>query len=141
MEVFTHYGIGTQAFAIERTPDGRVEFTLWATAFFLPLWPLSSWSAIYSGEVGPDGIKEYRHSFYDEAPIERDSLCYLRTWTASLVVVAIAMAPIAYLILRTTGRGATDIEAVLMLVSCVWPVVVVILVERRRRKVLAGART
>jgi hypothetical protein len=42
MEVFSHYGIGTKVNAIERKPDGRVEFTLWFTIFWFPVFPLSS---------------------------------------------------------------------------------------------------
>jgi hypothetical protein len=141
MEVFTHYGLGIKAFAVERKPNGRVDFTLWATVFFLPVWPLSSWSAVYAGAVRPDGIKEDGHRFDDEVPIERDLLSCVRTLTAAMVVLAIAIAPAAYFILRTTGRAATNVEMVLVFAACVWPVVVVNLVERRRRRILTGAWT
>ncbi len=141
MEVFTHYGIGVKAFAIERKPNGRVEFTLWMTVFFLPVWPLSSWSAIYAGSVRPDGIKEDGHRFDDATHIERDFISYVQTVTASILVLAIAIAPIAYFIFRTTGRAATSIEIILVFASCVWPVVVVSLVERRRRALLTAGST
>lgn len=138
MDVFTHYGIGSKAFAIERRPNGRMEFTLWATVFFVPVWPLSSWSAIYAGPVRPDGIKEDGHRFDDAARIGRDFISYVRTLTASIITLAIATAPIAYFIFRTTGLAATSIEIVLVFASCVWPIVVVSLVERRRRKLLTA---
>ncbi len=141
MEVFTHYGVGIKAFAIERKPNGRVEFTLWATVFFLPAWPLSSWSAIYVGAVRPDGIKEDGHRFDDAVRIERDFASYAQTFTAAIMVLVIAILPISYLIFRTVGRGATTLEMVLVFASCAWPVVVVSLVERRRRKLLTGAWT
>jgi hypothetical protein len=141
MEVFTHYGVGIKAFAIERKPNGRVEFTLWATVFFLPIWPLSSWSAIYAGPVRPDGIKEDGHRFDDAARIERDFISYIQTVTTSIIILAIAIAPISYFIFRNTRRAATSIEMILVFASCVWPVVVVSLVERRRRKLLTGAWT
>jgi hypothetical protein len=141
MEVFTHYGVGIKAFAIERKPNGRVEFTLWATVFFLPIWPLSSWSAIYAGPVRPDGIKEDGHRFDDAVRIERECVSHFQTITASIIILATAIAPIAYFIFRTTGRAATNIEMILVFASCVWPVVVVSLVERRHRKLLAGAWT
>lgn len=141
MEVFTHYGVGIKAFAIERKPNGRVEFTLWATVFFLPIWPLSSWSAIYAGPVRPDGIKEDGHRFNDVVRIQRDFFTFAQTVSAAIMVLTVAIAPIAYLIFRTTGRAATNIEMILIFASCVWPVVVVNLVERRRRKLLTGAWT
>jgi len=141
MEVFTHYGVGIKAFAIERKPNGRVEFTLWATVFFLPIWPLSSLSAIYAGPVRPDGIKEDGHRFDDAVGIERDFISYVQTITTAMMVLAIAILPISYSIFRTSGRGATTFEMILVYASCVWPVVVVNLVERHRRKLLTGAWT
>ena len=57
MEVFSHYGIGINAYAIERKPDGRVEFTCWFTIFWIPVFPLSSWSAVYADPLSPDDIK------------------------------------------------------------------------------------
>jgi hypothetical protein len=42
VHAFSHYGIGVKVHAIERQPDGRVEFTLWFTVFFVPIVPLSS---------------------------------------------------------------------------------------------------
>lgn len=141
MEVFTHYGVGITAFDIERKPSGRVEFTLWATVFFLPVWPLSSWSAAYGGPVRPDGIKEDGHRFDDALRIQRDFISYAQTFTSAILVLSIAVAPITYFIFRTNHRAATDGEMVLVFASCVWPVVVVNLVERRRRKLLTGAWT
>lgn len=141
MEVFSHYGVGIKAFAIERKPDGRVEFTLWATAFFLPVWPLSSWSATYAGPVRSDGIKEDGHRFEDEVRIQRDFFTYAQTVTAAFVMLAVAITPITYFIFRTTGRAATTFEMILVYASCIWPIVVVSLVERHRRTLLAGRWT
>ncbi|HKW28631.1 MAG TPA: hypothetical protein VJT54_04800 [Verrucomicrobiae bacterium] len=138
MEVFSHYGVGIKAFAIERKPNGRVEFTLWATVFFMPVWPLSSWSAIYAGPVRPDGIKEDGHRFDDPVRIQRDFISSAQTFTAAILVLAIAIAPVSYFIFRTTSRGATPLEMILVFAACAWPVVLVNLVERRRRKLLTG---
>jgi len=136
MEIFTHYGIGVKAFPIERKPDGRVEFTLWFTFFFLPVFPLSSWSAIYAGPIQNNGIKEDGHSFDNAARIQREFICYVQTVSATIVILAAAIAPIVYLIFRTQHRAATSIEMILVFASCVWPVVVVNLVERHRCKIL-----
>ncbi|HVM47124.1 MAG TPA: hypothetical protein VMU04_03810 [Candidatus Acidoferrum sp.] len=46
MKTFSHYGVGVKVHAIERRPDGGVEFTLWFAVFFIPIFPLSSWSAV-----------------------------------------------------------------------------------------------
>ena len=138
MEVFTHYGIGVRAYAIKRKLDGRVEFTLWPTILFIPLFPRSSWSAIYGGPVQPDGLKEDGHRFDDAIPIQRDLISHLCTATAALTALAVAVAPIAFLIHRTTGRAATPIEMTLVFASCAWPVVMVLLGEQRRRKLLNG---
>jgi hypothetical protein len=141
MEVFTHYEVGIKALAIEQKLNGRVEFTLWATVFLLPVWPLSSWSATYAGPVRPDGIKEDGHRFDDAVRIERHLVSFAQTRTASIIMLAIAIAPIGYLISGTTGRAATSIEIMLVFASCAWPVVVVSLVERRRRRLLTVAWT
>jgi len=137
MKTFSHYGVGVKVHAIERRPDGRVEFTLWFTIFFIPIFPLSSWSAVYRGEF-QDAIREDGHYFTDLVRIERGLLCHLQTFTLSLLVLALATAPTAYLIHRTMGRAASTLEMVLVLASAVWPVLLIVLIERRRRKLLRG---
>jgi hypothetical protein len=72
-----------------------VKFTLWATVFFMPVWPLSSWSAIYAGPVRPDGIKEDGHRFDDPVRIQRDIISYVQTLSASAVMLALAIGPAA----------------------------------------------
>jgi membrane-bound metal-dependent hydrolase YbcI (DUF457 family) len=136
MNTFSHYGIGVKVHAIERKPDGRVEFTLWFTFFWIPIIPLASWSGCYAGQLAPDGIREDGHSFTDVVRIRRGALCYIRTFTHSILVLALAVAPAALLIQRTTGRAATPTEMVLLFASAAWPVLLVILVERQRRKLL-----
>jgi hypothetical protein len=138
MEVFSHYGIGIKTFAIERKPDGRVEFTLWFTFFFLPIFPLSSWSAIYAGPVEHFGIKEDGHSFYKAVRIQREFICYIQTVSATIVILAAAIAPVTWLIIRTQHRAATPAEMILVFASCLWMIVVVTLVERHRSKLLKG---
>jgi hypothetical protein len=138
-EIFTHYGIGIKAFAIERKPDGRVEFTLWFTFFFLPIYPISSWSAIYAGPVRPDGLKEDGHSFDSAVPIQREFISYAQTISAAIATLIAAFAPIVYLIFRTQHRAATLVEMILVLASCVWPIALINLIERHRCKLLKAA--
>lgn len=139
IEIFTHYGIGVKAFAIERKPDGRVEFTLWFTFFFLPIFPISSWSAIYAGPVEQFGVKEDGHSFDKAVRIQREFGYYIQTVSATIAILVAAIGPIAYLIFRTQHRAATLLEMILVFASCVWPIVVVLLVERHRTKLLKGS--
>ena len=141
MEVFSHYGVGIKTYAIERKPDGRVEFTLWFTVFWIPVWPLSSWSGVYAGPIHHDGIKEDGHRFTDTVRIHRDALCYIQTVTLSLLLLALAIGPIGWLIFRTSGRSATPMEMILVYAACVWPVALVILIERRRTRLLKGPWT
>ncbi len=141
MEVFSHYGVGTKVYAIERKPDGKVEFTLWGTIFWIPVFPLSSWSAIYAGPLRPDGIKEDGHRFYNEVRVERDALSSIQTVALSILILGLAIAPIGYFIFSTNGRGATSMEMIFVFAACVWPVVVINLVERHRTKLLKGPWT
>jgi hypothetical protein len=139
MEVFSHYGVGIKVYAIERKPNGRVEFTLWFTFLFVPVFPLSSWSAIYAGPIAPDAIKEDGHRFSDAIRIQRDVTCYLQTITATIMVLAVAIAPTAYLIYRTNHRAATSVEMIFVFAACLWAFVIITLVERHRRKLLKAA--
>ena len=140
INTFSHYGIGLKVHAIERRPDGRVEFTLWFTIFFIPVFPLSSWSGLYGGEFH-DAIREDGHYFTNLIRIDRGLLCHVQTFTRSLLVLALAIAPSAYVIHRTTGRAATTFEMVLVFASALWPVLLIILLERQRRKLLRGQST
>jgi hypothetical protein len=141
VKTFSHYGVGIKVQDIERRPDGRVEFTLWFTFFWIPLIPLSSWSALYAGDLAPDGIREDGHCFKDLVRIQREPLCYRQTFARSVLVLALAITPSAILIYRTTGRAATPVEMVFVFASAAWPVLLVIIIERQRRKLLRGPWT
>lgn len=140
MEVFSHYGMGTKAYAIERKEDGRVEFTIWGTLFWLPVIPRSFWSAYYVGPSQPDSIKEDGHRFADESKIHRGLLSYVLSVAISLLMLALAVSPICYLIFWTAGRAASTLEMVLVYAACMWPVVLILLMERRRNKLLTGTK-
>jgi hypothetical protein len=141
MQTFSHYGIGVKVHDIEKRPDGTVEFTLWFTVFWIPVVPLSSWSGEYSSEVAPDGIREDGHSFRNLERIQRDSLCYLRTFSRSVLVLALAIAPAAYMIHRTSGRAAPSVEIIFVFASALWPVLLILLLEKHRRNLLKGPWT
>lgn len=138
MEVFSHYGIGIKPFAIERKPDGHVEFTLWITIFWMPVFPQSAWSAYYVGPSQPDAIKEEGHQFTDAVKIRRGIVSYINTVANSILALALAVAPAGYFIFRTTGRAATTLEMVFVFAACVWPVAFITLLERQRARKLKG---
>jgi len=140
VKTFSHYGIGVKVHAIERRPDGRVEFTLWFTFLWIPVIPLSSWSGVYRGTFH-DAIREDGHYFEDLVRIQRDPLVHIQTFTRSLIILALAIAPAAILIHRTTGRAATPIEMIFVFASAAWPVLLVLLIERQRRKLLKAPWT
>ena len=129
MEVFSHYGVGIKPFAIERKSDGRIEFTLWITMFWFPVFPQSAWSAYYAGPSQPDGTKEEGHCFADALKIRRGLGSYINTVSNSILVLALAVAPAGYLIHRTTGRAAATLEFIFLMAACVWPVAVITLME------------
>ena len=137
MKTFSHYGVGVKVHAIERRPDGRVEFTLWLTVFWIPVVPLSSWSAVYRADFH-DAIRVDGQCFQDPVRIERGALCHIQTFTRSILTLALAIAPAAILIYRTSGRAATPVEMIFVFASAAWPVLLVILIERHRRKLLKG---
>ena len=140
MKAFSHYGTGVKVHAIERRSDGWVEFTLWFTVFFLPLFPLSSWSGVYTGDFH-DYVREDGHSFTDLVRIDRGLLCHVQTFTRSLLILFLAVAPAVALIHRTRGRAATNFEMILVFASAAWPVVLILLIERHRRKLLRSQWT
>jgi hypothetical protein len=53
-------------------------------------------------------------------------------------MLALAVSPICHLILHTAGRAASTLEMVFVFAACMWPVVLILLMERRRNKLLAG---
>src|SRR5262245_7685682 len=138
MSWYSIYGTGATIHGIERTDDGRVEFTSWLSLLWVPVIPLASWSAIYAGERPPDGLTDESHWFTDVRRIPHDWTRLLQTFVRCLLIAAIAVAPSAYMIARTQGRAATPLEMAVVFASCIWAVGLVIWSERRRRKQLRG---
>lgn len=102
-----------------------------------PSFPCPHGSAAYRGEFH-DAIREDGHCFTDLVRIRPGFFCHAETFARSLLVLVLATAPAAYLIDRTTGRAATALEMVLVFASAGWPVLLVLLIERQRRKRLRG---
>ena len=138
MSWYSINGTGATIHSIERTPEGRVLFTVWLSVLWIPFVPISSWSAVYAGEVPPNGLTYEGHYFADLVRIRHVWHRLVRTFVRSLIFAVIACAPAAFLIAHTHGRAATNVEMVFVFASAAWPVVLIILSERVRRRQLKG---
>jgi hypothetical protein len=132
---FSVYGTGAMLYGIVQRPDGRVEFTVWLSLFWMPLVPLSSWSARYVGEA-VQAIPGESHWFADLERIPHNGVRLAKTFLGALLLVAAAVAPIAMMIERTNGRAATTAEMIIVLACTVWAAGLPISVELNRGKKL-----
>lgn len=136
---YSIYGTGATLYGIERRNDGRVEFTAWLSVFRIPVLPLSSWSAVYTGECPPNGITDESHCFVDLERIPHDWPRVIQTFALGLLAAVVAVAPSAFMIWFTNGRAATNVEMVFVFGSALCSVGVVIASEHLRRDRLSGA--
>jgi hypothetical protein len=132
----SNHGTGVTIHDIRKTPDGRVEFTAWLSVLWIPLIPISSCSGLYVGEQPGDGIFDDGPSFACLERIPHDWIGIFQTFARTIVTVAIALAPSAYLIYRTQGRAATPIEMIFVIAAAAWPVFIIIGLHRWRREKL-----
>ena len=138
MSWYSVYGTGATLHGIDRTPDGRVIFTVWLSVFWMPLIPISSWSAVYAGE-SMDATAEESHLFVDLVRMPHDWRRLGRTFGGAILVVLAALAPTAVMIQRTDGRAATTLEMILVLAFVGWAAGLIIYFEYRRRQRLRGS--
>lgn len=132
------YGTGATIHDIDRTADDRVEFTVWLTVFWIPLIPVSSWSAIYTGEAIPDGVTDDGYCFRELRRIPHDWTRLIQTFACGMILGVAAVAPVGYMIARIDGRAATAVEWIFLYASASWPVLLIVLCEKRRRNRLRG---
>jgi hypothetical protein len=132
---YSVYGTGAMLYGIVQRPDGRVEFTAWLCLFWMPLVPVSSWSARYIGE-SVQAIPGETHWFADLKRIPHDRRRQTKTFLSALLLVAAAIAPIWFMIERTSGRAATTTEMIIVLACTVWAGGLPISVETNRAKKL-----
>jgi ABC-type spermidine/putrescine transport system permease subunit I len=135
MNWYSINGTGATIHDIERTPDGRVEFTVWLSVFWIPLVPIASWSAVYIGDQ-PDAFSYSGDRFTDLVRKKHDWVGLVQTFGRGVATVVICVGPAAYMIARTQGRAATLLEMVFVFASAAWPVLVIIGLERYRRNKL-----
>src|SRR5262245_60679021 len=135
MNWFSVYGTGAMLYGIVQRPDGRMEFTVWLSVLWIPLVPLSSWSARYVGEA-VQAIPGESHWFADLQRIPHNRGRQAKTFLSALLLVAAAIAPIWVMIERTNGRAATTVEMIIVLACTVWAAGLPISVEINRGKKL-----
>ena len=137
MSWYSVYGTGVTIHGVERTDDGRVEFTSWVSVFYLPLVPLSTYSGLYAGErLSGEGES---HRFADLRRVPHDWGRIRQTFARGLLAAVVAVAPAWVMIAKTNGRAATNAEMVLVLASAAWPAVLILWLHHVRRKKLLGA--
>jgi hypothetical protein len=137
MNWYSAYGTGATLQGVEPTPDGRVEFTVWLSVFWVPLIPVSSWSAVYAGEsIG--GVPGETHGFADLQRIDHKPRRLARTFLGALLLVFATLTPLWVMIERTNGRAATPQEMVLIFALVFWAAGLIIFFAYYRRKKLRG---
>jgi hypothetical protein len=137
MSWYSAYGTGANLYGIVRTPDARVEFTVWLSVFWMPLVPISSWSAVYAGESLPV-VPGEGHAFADLRRIPHDAGRLIRTFLGALALLLAVIIPIGVMIERTDGRAATTFEMVIIFALILFASGLIIFFEFRRRKKLQG---
>ncbi|MEM6853476.1 MAG: hypothetical protein AAF593_03620 [Planctomycetota bacterium] len=136
MSWYSIYGTGATIHGITPEDDGRVRFTSWLSVLWIPLVPLSTWTAVYAGERPPDGLTDESHCFFDLQRIPHDWYANLSTLLSSLLVAGIAILPCAIMIVVTDARAATTPEMIIIFASVFWACGVIFWSERRRRQKL-----
>src|SRR5262245_32274467 len=132
MRGFSVYGCGIMQLGLRRDDDGRLEMTRWVTLFYLPLLPLARWRVRY---IMTPLLSYKEDETFNFAPLERLPLeAAGALWTAwcGWSLVALAIAPALLCVFGIQG-AANTFEMVLVFASCGWPLVLLILVQRRWR--------
>ena len=131
-------GTGIVIYGVERNLDGRVEFTTWLCALWIPLIPMATWSAQYLGELPPDGISDESHTFIDIQKTSHDGFRLITTFVRGALCLTSIVAPIGYMILRIDGRAATKLEFCIIIMLCIWPTALLAIIQKRRKRELNG---
>ncbi len=134
---FAVNGTGLTLHGAERVEGGRVRFTIWFSVVWVPLIPITSYTAVYRGE-NTGAIPGESHGFSDVQKIPHDAGRLIRTLAVSWAVALLAVAPALYMIFRTSGRAATDMEMAFVFAACFWVVGVLVWSEKNRKKALEG---
>jgi hypothetical protein len=135
MKWFSAYGTDATMFDVEPEPKGKIRFTVWLSIFWMPIIPLSSWSAIYLGESIAATESDYFKDLV-RMPHQRNRL--MRTWLLAVFGLVATVGPLSLMTFRTNGRGATPAEMVVVFALTGWTVGLLIFLEDQRKKKLSG---
>ena len=131
MRGWSFCGCGLMQLGLRWDDEGNLETTRWITLLFVPILPVSRWRVRYAGTaetLGPDDDE----SFLFE-PIERLSLDpsgVLGTALCGWCLFGVAVGPALGCVFGIHG-AADKLQMVLVFASCLWPLLVVIWVQRR----------
>ncbi len=131
-------GTGLRIYGIKRIDDDRLQFTLWISVLFLPLIPISTWSATYIAPAQCHLPTDEQHLFYNLIRHKHHGAEYVRTFAAGILAYLTGVCPAVIMIVITRGRAATSAELVLALASAIWPLVVLFHVLQRQKAILKG---
>lgn len=142
MRGYSVLGTGIRAMGFEPEPPNEVILTFWITLIFVPVIPIGRKRCRYVCDATPLGPELEAGPGFDvleKLPLSLTSV--VSTYLGALVALSVTLAPIAYMIWRTQGRAATFVEFILVVLCAIWPVVFVVLKERRDRLLLESTWT
>lgn len=135
---YSIFGTGLRIYGIKRIDDDRVRFTLWISVLFLPLIPVSTWSATHIAPGPSELFFDDQRFFCNPIRLRHDYAGCLRTFAAGILAYLTAICPTAIMILITRGRAATKVELVFVLASAIWPVIMLIHFLEKQKAAFKG---
>jgi hypothetical protein len=129
-------GTGIRLSSFEREQSDALVATLWFTVLFIPVIPLRRFRCRYLG-VSPithqhDGSPCF--AVLDRLPLSPFAI--LASYGLALVSIVAALVPFSLVLWLTNGRAASSFEVVLALLATAWPLLFLIILERRQRQML-----
>lgn len=134
------HGCGVMSLGLRRDDDGRLETTRWVTLLYLPLVPFSRWRVWYVGPT-PPGEYHVDETFWFR-PVERlplDPAGVIWTALCGWCLWAVAVSPAVAGVLAVLPPVNPLVFWVLV-AACVWPLLVMIWVQRRWRAIVRSGR-
>jgi hypothetical protein len=118
---------------LRRDEVGRLETTRWLTLFYIPVLPLGRWRVEYLGTTGGEQQDDETLLFarVERLPLDLEGMS--RTVLAGWALGVIAIGPAIAGVLLIQG-AANNWQMAGVFASCIWPLVVLLWVQRRQRR-------